>query len=245
MKVFLLAIAIGFAWARSLTAQDSAAFAQGNEGFAAGRFDEAISAYEEAAGAGLTSANVFYNLANAYARAGNPGEAILNYKRALALEPKHPEAEANLRVVRDQARALELPPTPTDRFLAVATESQWITIAAVGFWLATGCIVTLCFRSGRGLGAPLVAVFGVVLFGLAAAAVWNLETGWTGRTLAIVTADKIQARLATADTSGTVLALPPGSEVQILSARGDWIYAALPNNLRGWLPATAAELVQK
>jgi len=40
------------------------------------------------------------------------------------------------------------------------------------------------------------------------------------------------------------LALPPGSEVKIVSTRGDWIYAALPNNLRGWIPAKNAERVR-
>jgi hypothetical protein len=40
------------------------------------------------------------------------------------------------------------------------------------------------------------------------------------------------------------LALPVGSEIKILSTRGDWIYAALPNNLRGWIPAKNAERVR-
>jgi hypothetical protein len=38
--------------------------------------------------------------------------------------------------------------------------------------------------------------------------------------------------------------LPPGSEVKVLSTRGDWVYAALPNNLRGWIPAKDAEPVR-
>jgi hypothetical protein len=38
--------------------------------------------------------------------------------------------------------------------------------------------------------------------------------------------------------------LPPGSEIKVLSERGDWIYAALPNDLRGWIPANGAERVR-
>jgi len=41
-----------------------------------------------------------------------------------------------------------------------------------------------------------------------------------------------------------VLALPSGSEIKILSLRGNWIYAALPNDLRGWIPAESAERVR-
>jgi hypothetical protein len=62
--------------------------------------------------------------------------------------------------------------------------------------------------------------------------------------VAIVTAKNIQARLATAENAGTVLVLPPGSEIKVLSTRGEWIYALLPNELRGWIPAHSAESVR-
>ena len=75
-------------------------------------------------------------------------------------------------------------------------------------------------------------------------ATWQLERGSKGNALAIVTGKNVQARLATADTANAVLALPPGSEIKVLSTRGDWIYAALPNNLRGWIPAKHAEQVR-
>ena len=64
------------------------------------------------------------------------------------------------------------------------------------------------------------------------------------RALAIVTGNDVQARLATADTANSVLALPPGSEIKILSTRGDWMYAALPNDLRGWIQTKNAEQVR-
>ena len=61
---------------------------------------------------------------------------------------------------------------------------------------------------------------------------------------ASVIGKNIEARLATADNASSILALPPGSEIKVLSERGDWIYAALPNDLRGWIPAKSAERVR-
>ena len=75
-------------------------------------------------------------------------------------------------------------------------------------------------------------------------AIYRVDYGSKGRGLAIVTGKDVQARLATADTANSVLALPEGSEIKILSTRGDWIYAALPNNLRGWIPTKSTELVR-
>jgi hypothetical protein len=78
-------------------------------------------------------------------------------------------------------------------------------------------------------------------------AVWvihMLDNGSEGRGLAIVTGNDVQARLATADTANSVLALPSGSEIKILSTRGDWMYAGLPNDLRGWIQTKDAEQVR-
>src|SRR6266540_1406973 len=72
-------------------------------------------------------------------------------------------------------------------------------------------------------------------------AIHTLDNGSKGRALAIVTGTDVQARLATADTANSVLALPAGSEIKILNTRGDWMYAALPNDLRGWIQTKNAE----
>jgi hypothetical protein len=71
-----------------------------------------------------------------------------------------------------------------------------------------------------------------------------VENGGRGGSLAVVTKGEVQARLATADTSAAVLVLPAGSEVKIEQERGDWAYAVLPNNLRGWIPAANVERVR-
>ncbi|HEV3409489.1 MAG TPA: hypothetical protein VG095_04300, partial [Chthoniobacterales bacterium] len=87
-------------------------------------------------------------------------------------------------------------------------------------------------------------VVSVLACAAGAAGVYLHETGSAGRALAIVTAPDTEARVATADSAGTVLALPPGSEIKVLSRRGDWLYATLPNDLRGWIPAQNAERVR-
>src|ERR1700677_2919513 len=48
------------------------------------------------------SSTALYNLANAYARDGKPGMAVVNYERARLLAPDDPVIEANLVLVRDR-----------------------------------------------------------------------------------------------------------------------------------------------
>ena len=219
-------------------------FDKANQEYAQGHFKEAIGGYEALVPFGQWSANLFYDLGNAYFRTGDFGRAILNYERALALERHHPEAAANSQIAGDEARALEIEQSWPERYLQFASVNQYSVAAAVAFWAGAFCTVALIFARRR--SARLIAL-SILLFSvcvLAVLATYEIDHGSKGRALAIVTGDNVQARLATADTANSVLALPPGSEIKILSTRGDWIYAALPNNLRGWIPAKSTELVR-
>jgi tetratricopeptide (TPR) repeat protein len=241
--ILLNAILWSFA-AASTFAQPDADFAKANQEYAQGHFKQAISGYEALVRAGQWSATLFYDLGNAYFRTGDFGHAILNYERALALDRHHPEATANLQIARDEARALELQQSRPERYLQFASVNQYSIAAAIAFWLAMFAIVMLIFARRR--SATMIAMLGFCLLvsALSTYAMYALERGSRGYGLAIVTGKDVQARLATADTANSVLALPPGSEVKILSTRGDWIYTALPNNLRGWIPAKDAQQVR-
>jgi tetratricopeptide (TPR) repeat protein len=244
MKALTCCIAFLAFWAGSSSAQPDPDFTKANQEYAQGHFKEAISGYEALIRAGQLSATLFYDLGNSYFRSGDFGRAILNYERALALERHHPEATANLQIARDEARALELQQSWPERYLRFASVNQYSIAAAIAFWLAAFAIVMLI--SARRRSATLIAtsIFCLLVCAVSIYAVYALERGSKGNALAIVTGKDVQARLATADTANSVLALPPGSEVKVLSTRGDWIYAALPNNLRGWIPAKDAEQVR-
>jgi tetratricopeptide (TPR) repeat protein len=244
MKALTCCIAFLAFWAGSSSAQPDPDFTKANQEYAQGHFKEAISGYEALIRAGQLSATLFYDLGNSYFRIGDFGRAILNYERALALERHHPEATANLQIARDEARALELQQSWPERYLRFAGVNQYSIAAAIAFWLAAFAIVMLIFARRRSITLIATSIFCLLMSAAASFAVYTLEGGTNGSALAIVTGKNVQARLATADTANSVLALPPGSEVKVLSTRGDWIYAALPNNLRGWIPAKDAEQVR-
>jgi tetratricopeptide (TPR) repeat protein len=243
-RTLTILFSLAFGIASVVYAQSDAQFTKANQNYAQGHFPEAISSYEALVSAGQWSANLFYDLGNAYFRTGDFGHAILNYERALALERHHPEATANLQIARDEAHALELQQSWPERYLQFASVNEYSVAAAIAFWLAVFAIVMLIFVRRRSATLIATLIFCLLVGAGAIYAVYTLERGTDGSALAIVTGKDVQARLATADTANSVLALPPGSEIKILSTRGDWIYAALPNTLRGWIPAKNAEQVR-
>jgi tetratricopeptide (TPR) repeat protein len=240
-RLCLFSLIIGFA----LTANgaDNDAFAKANKAYAEGRFGEAAANYESLVRAGKLNANLFYDLGNAWYRVGDFGQSILNYERALTLDPRHPEADANLRLARDEARALELRRDWIEHYAGMATVKQYTIAAAVAFWLALFIMAHLFF-SRRSAGRIALIALCVIVCGVSIFAIVTLENGTRGDSLAIVTGKDVEARLATADNAKSVLVLPAGSEIKILSERGDWIYAALPNEQRGWIPAANAQRVR-
>jgi tetratricopeptide (TPR) repeat protein len=243
VSVRICALACTF-WISSAFAQPDTQFAKATQEYAQGHFTEAISGYEALVRAGQWSANLFYDLGNAYFRTGDFGRAILNYERALALERHHPEATANLQIARDEAHALELQQIWPERYLQFASVNQYSIAAMIAFWLAIFAVVSLIFARRKSVAMIAMLIFCLLVSAVAIYAAYSLERGTNGSALAIVTGKDVQARLATADTANSVLALPPGSEIKILSTRGDWIYAGLPNNLRGWIPAKDAQQVR-
>src|SRR6266702_1528366 len=198
LLAFLLCVILTF----SVLAQSDADFAKANQDYAQGNFKEAISGYETLVRSGQWSANLFYDLGNAYFRTDAFGHAILNYARALEMQLSWPE-----------------------RYLQFASINQFSIAAAVAFWVGVFCIVRLIFVRRPSAATIALSVFSVTVFAIALLAVYELDHGSNGSALAIVTGKDVQARLATADTANSILALPPGSEVKILSTRGDWLYA--------------------
>src|SRR2546430_10728032 len=127
-------------------------FAKANTEFAAGTFKAAIADYEAVVGAGAWSANVFYDLGNAYFRDGDFGRAILNYERALRLDRHHPEADANLRIARDQAHSLELAAPAWERYSSFGSVKIFTVLGAIVFWAT---VVLLILRPRKMLWALL------------------------------------------------------------------------------------------
>src|SRR5947208_2669689 len=173
--------------AASSFAQADGDFTKANQEYAQGHFAEAISGYEALVRTGQWSANLFYDLGNAYFRVGDFGHAILNYERALALERHHPEATANLQIARDEVHALELKQSSPDRYLQFASANEYSIAAAIAFWLAVFAIIMLIFARRRSV--PLIAtlIFCLLLSAVATYAVYALERGSNGSSLAIVT----------------------------------------------------------
>ncbi len=208
-------------------------FSQGNVLYAAGNYSGAVDAYESQVRRGEYTANLFDNLADAYHRQGNRGRAILNYQRALILDPMHAEAASNLAFVRG---VKSNPPASPSGWMVTAL--PWG--AAVAGWLGlAGLIVAAWARRRRAVGFLLS---GAGLLGCAAGvAVIRFAGPPTDTGRAVVVADSAPVFYAPADNSKVVTTLTAGGEVRVLSDQGAWSYTRLNDGTLAWIASDKIE----
>lgn len=217
-------------------------FDTANQAYDQGKFAEAKDGYEKLIEKGAGSANVYYNLGNADFRLGSAGRAILNYERALALSPRHPEAKANLRLLREQSGAKLLPISWNSRLALLLTANTWTILAAITGWIVLfGSFFIFTSRQPDKFGWWTLTLLSAVVCAVAAVSLWSISKD---QALAVIIAKQTEARLAPAESAGVAEALTAGSQVRVLSERGEWIYCELPGLGRGWIPEGAVERVR-
>lgn len=213
-----------------------------NQAYDQGKFAEAKGGYEKMIESGSGNANVYYNLANTDFRLGASGPAMLNYERALALHPRHPEAQANLKLLRGQNGARLLPISWHARLAALLSPSAWIILATVTGWIVIfGIVLIITSRSADNFGLWTWSLVCAAVCAVALVSTWSISKD---QSLAVIIAQQTEARLAPAQSAGVAETLPAGSQVRVLSERGEWIYCELPGLGRGWIPEGAVERVR-
>jgi hypothetical protein len=174
------------------------------------------------------SASALYNLANSYARAGQPALAVLNYQRARLLAPHDPDIEANLRYVRE---ASHLPPEPQDRFTRAVTSVgptalSWMGLVGV-FMMGTGSLATRASLARRmALGC------GIVLAGLT---VGNAVMLWPKLHEAVVLTAATPARVSPVPMGDPLFVLPEAETVRITAEREDFVLVQTKAGRAGWV----------
>jgi len=191
------------------------------------------------------SSEVFQLIGHARYRQEDLGRAVLWYQRAQLLDPRAPELIQNLFHLHEKLRFLTFGEESLfGQWSLWLTPNEWIILAAAGFWLVTLSLTSrVLFGRKAGSWLTVVAILGLVI-ALPASAFASIRPLGAERVrdISIVTVPDVRAFTAATVTSGTVMDLPPGSQVRILEKRGSWHYVEIPNepeNLRGWVEGGA------
>jgi tetratricopeptide (TPR) repeat protein len=217
-----------------------------NRAYTYGSYDEAAGLFQKIVDQRGYSAPLCFDLANAEARAGHPGAAMLNYERARYLAPGDKEIDHNLQIARKQAG---LEPN-TYRWWQVALRSidwtVWMAAIAVGLVLIFLAIVGLSYlpplASGLNLPVPLLRnIFRGILFGgiplcLLLGYIELMTIGFNQRIDGVIVAPKAAtlwlSPFASSDTLGVI---PEGELVTVEKREKDYLWIEARDHHFGWV----------
>lgn len=219
--------------------------------YAREQYQQAIKDYNELLKGGV-SADLYYNLGNAYYRSGNITRAVLNYERASLLSPGDPDIRFNLQLARSKTPDKI---TPESEMFFVTWYRSLVNLMSVDGWgitalwsLGLSVVLALVYLFASRLWQRKVGFFGsvalVVLFLFSNLFAYQQTKLLKNRKGAIVTALSVTVK-STPSAGGTDLfVIHEGTKVDIEDGSMEgWKKIRLADGREGWLEVSKIEMI--
>lgn len=216
------------------------------EAYRTGNFKKSIELYEsvvaEALAENRESAEVYYNLGNAYFRDNQLGKAILNYERAYLLDPGNSDIRHNLRFAQNRTEDRIEPAAVfflQNWFKGVRdlnSSNRWAVISIIFFLLFLICVTAFLFL--RMLWARKTAFYSGIIFLLimiaATTFAFSQKKERIRRDGAIVMVGAAPVNASPDENSNRLFELHEGTKVKIRNSDGNWYEIEIANGSVGW-----------
>ena len=214
-----------------------------------GNYQQAIHDYEELLHKGV-SADLYFNLGNAYYRTDNITRAIINYERAFMLSPGDEDIRFNLQLA--QSKTIDKISPESEMFFVTGYHSlvnsksidQWAYLA-IGSIIAMLVLVLFYLFSGNMILRKIGffgAAFMLVLFILSNVFAYQQRNQLRERDTAIVTTPTVNVRKTPKVDATAVFVIHEGTKVKVIDKSiSDWISIKLADGREGWLQTSQVE----
>jgi tetratricopeptide (TPR) repeat protein len=225
--------------------------ADADSAYVRGEFQQAIKDYEALLKQGA-SADLYYNLGNAYYRTENITYAVLNYERALLLSPSDRDIRFNLQMARSKTIDKI---TPEQEMFFVTWYRSLVNLASVDGWantallsLAFAIVLALFYLFSNRIWLRKVGFFGaffaLVIFVLSNIFAHQQKDLLIHRRGAIVTAPAITVKSTPAKQGTDLFILHEGTKVTITDASmKEWREIRLADGKEGWIETRQIEMI--
>jgi hypothetical protein len=178
------------------------------------------------------SADGLYNLANAYARAGKPGLAVLNYERAALLAPGDPDINANLAYIRASAHVSMKQRGRFARLVQAVSPTLVAWLGVLGI-----ALIGIGLVARRLAVRPLWTAGGAIVLGVALLALTasNAILAWPRMHEAVVLIDQTPGRVSPAPMGDAAFILREADSVTMTAEHEDFILIRTGGGLSGWV----------
>jgi tetratricopeptide (TPR) repeat protein len=214
-----------------------------------GNYQQAIADYRDLLSRGI-SADLYYNLGNAYYRTDSLAEAILFYERALQLEPGDADIRFNLQFARSKTIDKI---TPESEMFFVTWYHALVNLTGVDQWAVTAIVsivlalvLMLFYLFAPSLSVRKGSFYGsialLIVFLLSNLFAWQQKQMLEERHGAIVMVPTVNVKKTPVKDAADAFVLHEGTRVDITdkSMKG-WIGFRLADGREGWITSRSIE----
>lgn len=214
-----------------------------------GNYQQAIKDYEELLKNG-SSAEIYYNLGNAYYRTDNITRAVISYERAHLMSPGDEDINFNLQFARSKTIDKI---TPESEMFFVTWYKALVSYTNVDNWAKIGiiAIIAALVLVLVYLFAPVVVlrkvgffggVFFLVVFGISTLFAYQQKQMLVNRCGAIVIAPTLNVKKTPSKTSADQFVIHEGTRVDIIDkTMAGWRNVRLADGREGWIETKQIE----
>ena len=224
---------------------------QADSAYVQERYSQAISLYEQLLKQG-ENADVYYNLAGAYYRTENITRAVLNYERALLLEPGDADIRFNLQMARQKTTDRITPESPlfivtwyqTLAHLFSANEWAYITQGALTLLIIFVLVLLFAVSIPLRKAAFVSALLMLLTVTLSTIFAFQCYHERTHRSHAIVVSGATNVSSTPSQGGTTLFLLHQGTKVRIIDdSMQQWKEIELADGKRGWISVQSIEKI--
>ena len=224
---------------------------QADSAYAQEHYQQAISDYEALLKQGV-SAELYYNLGNAYYRTDQMPKAVLNYERALLLSPGDADIRFNLQMARSKTIDKI---TPESEMFFVTWYRSLVNLMSVDAWartaliaLAIAIILALAYLFSDRIWLRKVGFFGalllVVVFLLSNLFAFHQKRKLTYRTGAVIMTTSVPVKSTPSKNGTDLFILHEGTRVTITdNSMKDWKEIRVDDGKEGWIETNKIEII--
>jgi len=233
---------LGLVFAVASLHADSVAFEKANKLFDDYQYAEAAEAYQKISNLGV-SANLLFNLGNAYFKANQLGQAMAAYHRALKLAPRHPDIRKNLNFAQQKALAEPIQPTLQQAWLRNLSLGEWTGLASFS---STILLILMTLRQVKNTNSPgmiwVQATGGATFITILLLIMALLD--YSGNKQAFAVRDGAIVHTGPVEQSPELFQATDGMEFVVLGHIENFVNVRSNNGVIGWIRETDVALTQ-
>ena len=247
-RIYLLVVVMVAALGINAQTIQDQEFAKANYYYNESRYDTAVVIYERILEDGFVSAPLLYNIGNTYFKMRNFPMAILNYEKALKIDPTNDEIKQNLAI----ANALitdKIEPMPVF-FMTKWWRNIGNQLSANGWAEATlmlfGLLLLLLFvyftahTKGVRKATFFSSILVIMLFVCSIIFAYQKYNYLNEHNEAIVMTPTITVKSSPSSSGVDLFVLHEGTKVEIMDNADNWDKIKIADGSVGWMPSSAS-----